>query len=50
MEGGSERAEVGREVHHGGVVESGSDTGDHKYSTADGEKDGKFQVQVYCYI
>ncbi|XP_051195404.1 metal transporter NRAT1 [Lolium perenne] len=45
MEGGSERAEVGREVHHGGVVESGSDTGDHKYSTADGEKDGKFQVQ-----
>ena len=50
MERGSERGEVGRELHNGGVVQSGSDTGDLKYNTGDGEKDGQIQVHVYCYI
>lgn len=50
MEAGGERVEIGREAHHGGVVQSGSDTGEHKDKTVDGEKDGQCQVQVYDYI
>lgn len=49
MERAREVGETGREARHG-VLQSGSDTGDHKDKTVELEKDEQFQGQVYNHI
>ena len=51
MEQAGEMGEIGREARHGGVLQSGRDTGEHKDKTVvDSEEDEQFLVQVHVHI
>ena len=45
MERAGEMGDIGREALHEGVLQGGSDTGEHKDKTVGHEKDEQFQVQ-----
>jgi manganese transport protein len=50
MERAREVGETGGEARHEGVLQSGSDTGEHKDKTVELEKDEHFQGQVCNHI
>ena len=42
--------DIGQEALHEGVLQGGSDTGEHKDKTVDCEKDEQFQVQYINHL